>query len=78
MKKKKNSSFPLRKEKDSFILRLNKKLYNSDFLSKAISEDRGWVKEIPAADGYFSIKCYTLKIEDVLRWLNYLIYLHKV
>lgn len=69
---------PLTKENDNFILKLNQELYKNKIIQKALSEDNEWIKEEPASEGYFCLKLQTSSIEDVLSWVNYLIYLHKV
>lgn len=68
---------PLKKEKDSFILKLNKKLYRKDLIQKAVSEDKEWIDEAPASGAYFCLRLKTPSMDDVLNWMNYLIYLHK-
>lgn len=68
---------PLKKEKNSFTLKLHKHLYRRDIIKKAVSEDKGWVKEMPVSGSYFRLKLATSKVEDVFDWMNYLIYLHR-
>lgn len=76
-KKKAGKQSPLKKEKSSFLLRLNKELYRKDVIQKALSDDKDWVKETSAPGDYFYIRLKTPKIKDVFDWMNYLIYLHK-
>ena len=68
---------PLTKDKNSFFLRLNKGLYRNDVVKKALSEDKDWVSEASADDNYFCLELKTTDIDDVLNWMNYLIYLNK-
>ncbi|MEW5895210.1 MAG: hypothetical protein AB1650_05590 [Candidatus Omnitrophota bacterium] len=77
-KKPAQSRLPLKKEKNSFILDLNKGLYRKNVVDKALAEDKDWIKEISKSDEYFHLRLKTSKIEDVFDWMNYLIYLHKV
>lgn len=78
MRSVKEAPLPVRKEKDRFILRLNKKLYRPDILQKALSKDKDWIKQGATAGDYVCLGLKTSKLDDVLNWLNYLIYLHKV
>ena len=68
---------PLTKKKDSFILKLSKKLYNISFIQKALAEDTDWIEEIETSDEYYRLQLKTSEIEDVFDWMNYLIYLQK-
>ena len=68
---------PLKQEKNSFILKLNKELYRNDIVQKALSEDKDWIKVTSSSGDYFRLRLKTSKIKDVLNWMNYLIYLHK-
>jgi hypothetical protein len=67
----------LKDEHDRFVLKLNKELYRDDIVQKALSEDKDWIKEMPAAGNYFCLQLKTSDIDDVFNWMNYLIYLHK-
>lgn len=73
----KEMPIPLKNEKDSFVLKLNKELYREDVVRKALSEDSDWIKEDLKSDDYFCLQLKTSEIDDVLNWMNYLIYLHK-
>jgi len=69
--------FPLTKKKDSFTLKLSKELYKHDTVQKALSEDKDWVEETESSDEYYCLQLKTAEVEDVLNWMNYLIYLQK-
>ena len=70
-------SLPLKKEKNNFILKLNKDVYRRELIQKAISEDKDWIKETSVSGHYCHLQLKTSKIKDVYNWMNYLIYLHK-
>ncbi len=65
------------KEKNNFTLKLNKKLYRNDVVQKALTEDKDWIEAVPMSGNYFCLKLLTSDIDDVLNWMNYLIYLNK-
>ncbi|PIQ88737.1 MAG: hypothetical protein COV72_06655 [Candidatus Omnitrophica bacterium CG11_big_fil_rev_8_21_14_0_20_42_13] len=67
----------LKKEKSRFILRLNTGLYKENIIRKAVAEDRAWIKIRPVSKGCCCLEMKTGRIDDVLKWVNYLIYLHK-
>lgn len=75
--KKMEMPFPLTKQKNNFVLKLSKELYKNDTLKKALAEDKSWVQEKEASDKYYCLQLNTSEIEDVLNWMNYLIYLQK-
>lgn len=69
----------LKKEKNSFLLDLNTDLYRDDIVKKALSEDKDWVKAATAREkDHIRLRFNTADITDVMDWMNYLIYLHKV
>jgi len=67
----------VKKEKNSFLLRLNKELYKKGIVQKILYEDKDWVEQASTSGDYFCIRLKTLKIKDVFELMNYLIYLHK-
>lgn len=67
----------LAKENNSFTLKLNKNLYRGEVVAKALDEDKDWVEQGPESRDYIRVKLNTTDIEDVLNWVNYLIYLNK-
>lgn len=70
--------FPLKKNDEGFLLRLNKALFREDIIQKAVVEDQDWVGEVSCADNYFCVQLKTRELDEALHWANYLIYLHKV
>lgn len=67
----------LKQENDAFILRLSKGLYRDEIIQKAVQEDREWVKADAGTASHFCLRLETSDEDDVLNWVNYLIYLHK-
>lgn len=67
----------IKRQKNSFLLLLNRGLYRETIIEKAITKDKGWVKKNPAQRTYFVVELKTGEKEDVLDWSNYLFYLHK-
>lgn len=63
--------------KNSFILKINKSLYKSDVIAKAMEENKAWITKFPSQDQYACFELKTKDIEKVLEWSNYLIYLNK-
>jgi len=73
-----STTIPIKKVNDDFVLNLNRSLYGDDIIQKAISEDGDWVEETSnSTEEYITLKFQTTDSEDVLNWVNYLIYLHK-
>ena len=67
----------LKREKGYFILRLNKGFYDRTVVQRALEEDSDWIAEEEETSRYFCVRCKTSDMEDVLNWINYLIYLSK-
>jgi len=70
--------FPLKKNNDGFLLKINKMLFKEEVVYKAVLEDQDWVGEVPSADTYLCVQLKTMELDEALNWANYLIYLHKV
>lgn len=67
----------LKKEKNNFILKLHKDMYNSCIVKSAVSEDKAWIKEMPVSGKYLCFKLKASDRKDVFDWMNYLLYLHR-
>ena len=79
MSKIKQIPLPLKKTKNRFILSLNRDLYRDDIVQKAILEDQDWISETAHPNhSYVCLELKTSNREDVLDWVNYLTYLHKI
>lgn len=68
---------PLIKQKDSFILKLHKELYNEKIIQQALAEDDEWIQAGDPLESYVQLELKTVDVDEALDWVNYLIYLHK-
>ncbi|MBL7197985.1 MAG: hypothetical protein ISS47_07785 [Candidatus Omnitrophica bacterium] len=68
---------PIRKQRNSFIVQLNKALYKGEIVKRAIDEDKEWISLSKPVGRYLPVELKTQDLDDVLNWLNYLLYLHK-
>jgi len=69
----------VKKEKNSFLVKLNKNLYGKNVVEKLAADDREWVKVLPANKNkqFYFVELNTPNYKDVLEWTNYLFFLSK-
>ena len=69
---------PIKKQENRFIVGLNKKMYRKDIVDKAVSDDKDWVRQLPIKGPYLRVELETKEEQEVLKWMNDLLYLHRV
>ena len=66
------------KQKNKFILFLNKNLYTKELLDKGLAWDKKMIRGVSLSDGYFCLELYAKNKKQVLELGNYLLYLKRI
>jgi len=68
-----SKSLIVKKEKNKYLLYLNKSIFSQKSLQKVIAGE-AWINKLTAESGYFVLDLSTDKKTDVLELANYVLY----